>query len=121
MWKNKPGQVDACLLTISCGGSVHCFAQLAGGRYVVAVDKAVEVRDARNGELLETLSEGGSDVNCVATCAAWICAGFADGTIKVWDCTLPPTPFSSFFFADPCLTIPRSCDAGAEEREAECL
>ena len=85
VWKNKPEQVDACLLTISCGGSVKGFAHLAGERYVVAANKAIEVRDARNGELLETLSEGGSDVACVAACATWICAGFNDGTIKVWD------------------------------------
>jgi len=84
-WKNKPEKVDACLLTISCHGTVKDFAQLAeGGHYVVAAETAVEVRDARNGELLETLSEG-DHVSCVAACAGWICAGFESGTIKVWD------------------------------------
>jgi hypothetical protein len=89
VWKNKLEKVDACLLTISCHGAVQDFAQLAaGGRYVVAARTAVEVRDARNGELLETLSEG-DRVSCVAACAGWICAGFQSGTIKVSRIPIP--------------------------------
>ena len=84
-WRNKPQALDACLLTIGCGEEVRGVAQLEGERYAVATGESVEVRDARNGELLETLCAGGSKVQCVAASKGAICAGFEDGTLKVWD------------------------------------
>ena len=85
-WRNKPDSVDACLLTIGpCGGAVYGFALLQGDRYAIAAGKGVEVRDARNGDLLETLGGGDSDVRCVSARNGLLCAGFQDGTLKVWN------------------------------------
>ena len=82
-WHNKPQAEDPCVLTMQFDGSVCGFA-LAKGRYVVGAGKVVEVRDARNGERIEAF-EGGSDVHSVAAGGGHFCAGFRDGTLKVWN------------------------------------
>ena len=97
-WRNKPQQIDALQLTIECSSAVGGLVSLVGSRLVVAAGTNVEVRDVRNGELLEAFA-GSSEVHCVAAGGGYFCAGYADGTIKVWD-----SGVTAAQFAFPCKT-----------------
>ena len=84
LWQHKPEAEDPLLLTIQCDGAVTGFGQIDGSRFVVGTGKKVEVCDGPNGELIEAF-EGGSQVLSVAVGKAYFCAGYEDGTIKIWN------------------------------------
>ena len=119
VWRNKPQQKDACIATLAHKAKVKALA-VSAKRIVGGSGTSLFVYNAETDELLEEL-EGAAEVMSVAICekGSLIVAGYEDGTIKVWDGAPPPTLFPLFFFAEPSLITPRSCDAGAEEREAE--
>mmetsp|Transcript_32066 Transcript_32066/g.79247 ORF Transcript_32066/g.79247 Transcript_32066/m.79247 type:complete len:681 (+) Transcript_32066:2323-4365(+) len=101
-WRNKPSQVDPCILSMKFQGRVNGFAQLPGRRYAVAAGEKVEVRDARSGVLIDEFevrdARSGDlidEFECEARCIAARCGFFAvgctpdkrrtEGRIKVWD------------------------------------
>jgi hypothetical protein len=116
-WMNKPQVEDACVLTMQCSGTVRGFARMRGGKFVVGAGKKVEVRDARNGAVIEEF-ESSSHVMCVAATDLYFCAGFEDGTIKVWDSGAFWPKLASL---SPKLTLLRflCSDAGTQDGEGQ--
>ena len=119
-WHNKPTQVDPCILSMQFQDGVMGFAQLPGRRYAVAVGsqegpRKVEVRDARNGDLID-------EFECKATCIAagggLFAVGCKDGTLKVWDAGVISTQIA---FLSPKLTPPAflCSNTGSQRGEAE--
>ena len=86
VWRNKPQAEDPCVATFGLGDQVNALA-VSATRVVGGAVKCVHVYDAATQELLGKL-EGASDVKSVAILEGdeeRIAAGFADGTLKVWD------------------------------------
>ena len=115
LWHNKPEAEDPCLLTIQCNASVQGFGQIDGDRFVVGAGKNVQVRDGRNGELIEAF-ESDTDVISVAVNTAHFCAGYANGTIKVWD---SGARFSDIPKFEPLLTVSASQRSHSESADRE--
>ena len=95
-WRNKPQEKDACIATLSHKSGVDVVA-VSAERIVGGSGNSVFVYDAETEQLLEEL-EGTSEVKSVAIwdggkdggedggkAKSLIAAGFADGTLKVWD------------------------------------
>ena len=91
-WCNKPQQKDACVATLAHKSSVQALA-VSTTRIIGGSGNSLFVYDAETEELLEELV-GTSEVKSVslteqADGTQLLAAGYADGTIQVWDAGRP--------------------------------
>ena len=91
-WRNKPQQEDPCIATFAHPSAVNAVA-VSPKLIVSGSGNTVYVRDAESEELLDKL-DGSSEVKAVAVSAAFVVAGYKDGTLKVWDSGVTAAPIA---------------------------